>query len=157
MGLPFAVSRFDVAAPFIVAVLLVLIGGAVGWVVLLRLRTQFSDWVIEQDVRDKLPATFTPEAIKQISGWTVDCAQVLTGLLAPLVGLVLLKHSTSSGLQIAYLGAFAISFLAFVWFLAWDPSRYGKGWPGIFTPILVVMLLVNVGAAAAAYAVGPSG
>lgn len=155
MGAPIAVSRFDVATPFIVAALLVLIGGAVGWVVLWKLRTQLSDWTITQEVRDKLPASFTPEAIKQLSQWTVDCAQVLTGLLAPLVGLVLLKHSTSDSLQIAYLGAFAVSFLAFVWFLSWDPSRYGKGWPGILTPILVVMLVVNIGAAAVAYAVGP--
>jgi hypothetical protein len=150
-----AVTRFEVASPFIVATLLVLAGGAVAAIVLWRLGARLSKWVEDQKLQEKLPATFTPDSIEQFSQWTIDCAQVLTGLLAPLVGLVVLHKHTSDGLQTAYLGAFVASLLVFVWFLSRDPSRYGKGWPGIFTPALVVMLVVNVAAGVLAYLIGP--
>lgn len=149
-------SRLDVALPFLVAIVLTAISAFVGEIVLGRLADQLEKWAGEQGVMEKLPETFKPASISQLSGWTVDCAQVLAGLLAPLVGLILLdKHGSSSELQLAYLAAFAISFGAFVCLLRRDPSKYGTGWPRVLTPAVALALILNIGGAVAAYLIGP--
>jgi hypothetical protein len=145
-----------VALPFIVAAALIVAGAIIAVIVLGRLGDRLNRYAYEQGVADELPETFKPDAIKQFSGWTVDCAQVLTGLLAPLVGLVVLrKHGTSTELQLAYLGAFILSLAVFAWFLRRDLTKYGTSSLPVFTPVVALTFLVNVAAAAGAYLIGP--
>lgn len=149
-------TRLDVALPFIVASLLIIAGALVATLTTRRVEDILTRWAQEQGVEKCLPDTFKPAFLAQMSQWTIDTAQVLTGLLAPLVALVLLhKHGGRDQLQLAYLAVFVAALAIFTRFLLADPAKYGSKLPRGITPVVVITLLLNIAGSVAAYVIGP--
>jgi len=150
-------TRLDAALPFIVGALLIVVGGFVSALVVSKVKDLYRARAREANTPEEdLPDEFKPEYIAKTSQWIIDIAQVLTALLAPLVGLILLRrHGNSDELAILYLGVFAFAFGIFVGFFRADVSRYGTNFPEWLTPIVAMTLALNVLGAVLAYVIGP--
>jgi len=150
-------TRLDVALPFFLAAAFVIVGGFAALLVTRRVRT-FLDGEVSKSVKcaNKLPYAFRPEPLSQMSQWTIDSAQILTALVAPLIGLVLLLKQGATGVLVALdLVACLVAVGGFRVFLKRDPTFYGTKSPRLMTPMLVISVLLNLFAGVVAYAIGP--
>jgi len=159
-------TRFDVALPFLVSAVLIVVAAFVALLVLDRTEAVVDKWAGESKGGAKaLPDAFQPSSIAKVSGWIIDTSQILTSLLAPLVGLVLLLKAGAAGhFALAYLGAVAITLIVFVVFVRLSPDSYG--WPGSWSlipkilrdalsPVVVLLVIINLAGAGVAYAIAP--
>ena len=125
-------SGFDAALPFLVGAVVVLLGAVAAHFVSKKVEALYHHFAKEAGIHDesKLPYSFRPEPIAQVSGWIIDVGQILSALLAPLVGIVLLlEHGGPVELVALYLAALLLSTGAFLIFLSTDASFYGTPSP----------------------------
>ena len=150
-------TQLDVALPFFVAAVLVVIGAAFEEIVKDKVAPVLEGWAKQTgDDLGQVGDTFQPESMAQMSGWTIETAQVVPTVLAPLVGLVLLWKQGARGLLVlALLAILFVAVVAFVLFLKRPSYKYGSGWPWIFTPLTMLALVLNLAGAGIAALIGP--
>jgi hypothetical protein len=151
------VSHFDVALPFIVNCLLLIVGPFMGLAVVSRLSAMFRGWLEEEGISiDELPVPLDPDTLANTAIWTIDAAQIMTLFLSPLVGLLLLR-SNLGDLAFLYVASFVVAVSGFLGFtFASTADRYPwkfRIW--IFTPVTLCGLTLNGAAAAFAAIIGP--
>jgi hypothetical protein len=154
-------TRLDVALPFWLAAGLVVIGAIVADLVTDKVAATLRDWADEAGGEEHLPYAFMPLVLGRMSVWTIDAAQVVTTILAPLVGLFLLWKQSATGVLVA---ANVVTFLAalvgFWYFWKKSPDEYAGGWHGhhwplFLTPLSVLAFVLNAVGGGIAYAIGP--
>jgi hypothetical protein len=154
------VTRLDVALPFLLSAGLLLISSCTGEAISQRLEKVLTEWfegVQEVDL-DTLPTPLRPAALASTTAWTVDAAQILATVLAPAIGLLILRPEVSSGITLLYLASFVVAVVAFISFtFRVRADKYASHvWLWLFTPVSVVGLLLELAAAGvAAWVLGP--
>lgn len=142
------------AAPFLISALLLVLGPFQVLAIQSRLKEVFTKWIAEGEVKPGPMADAGTLAGTAV--WTVDAAQILANIVAPLVGLLVLKPELGSPLSVLYVGAFvaAVSaFLGFTFMVRVD--GYGISRVPLATPVVVIGVLLNLIAAGIAVAIGP--
>jgi hypothetical protein len=142
------------AAPFLINALLLVLGAFQLLAIQSRLEKVFTKWIEAGKVS---PGPYADAGtLAGTAVWTVDAAQILANIVAPLVGLLLLKPDLGSALSILYGGAFVVAFVAFLGFTFLSKvDGYGISQVPLVTPVLVIGVLLNLIAAGIAVAIGP--
>jgi len=167
-----AITRLDVAAPFLANALLVLLGAFLGPLIIMKLEGAFGDWIagvqVEKSMKcpkckkehlvkiDTTSVIFDAEQSAQASIWAIDASQILGLFLGPLLGIVLLSPPWSSGVALLYIAGIFVCVIAFAYFVAKVrvDSYWTWGYP-LFTPVSIAGILVSLAAAVAAALIGP--
>jgi hypothetical protein len=150
-------SRFDAALPFIVTALLLTLGPFVELAIEYRLERELVRWAEEANVDvTQLDESMNPATHARAAGWAIDAAQIVATVLAPAVGLMLLKPDLGSALALLYLGSFLVAAAAFLGFTFLIPiDKYGAWKLWIFSPVAVIGVALNGAAAVIAWLIGP--
>jgi hypothetical protein len=166
-----APSSFEVAAPFLITAVLTILGGLGALLVVARMQTAY------QKVLDtaKVPPEFLigdlrAESLANATNWAIDGATIITSLLGPGIGLVLLYDDLGAMTIAIYSAVMFVAFGGFFLFVAKVPVsgypnapfgvRMGR-WrirpPAInpFTPVVVLAAAVNILAGIWVLAAGP--
>jgi hypothetical protein len=153
------VSRFDVALPFLVSAGLLVISSFAEEAISQRLERVLTSWFTEVNVDINALATpLDPASLASTTAWTVDAAQILAVVLAPAIGLLILRPHLGSTLSLLYLASFVVAVAAFFGFtFNVRADKYGsKVWLRFFTPVSVIGVVLELAAAGvAAWAIGP--
>lgn len=152
-------SRWERAAPFLAAILLVLLSVLAAHIVVKQLATHFSTAYDDKELK-KIDNRRAPNTHAQAAYWAVDAAQIPIGIGAPLATVILLRKVYNSDFVVVYLVALVIGLGFCVYFLYQvNIERYGgRGFTPFkfrITPVTIMVLILNiVGAIVAAYVVG---
>jgi hypothetical protein len=142
-----AVTEFDAAAPFIVGVLLVVVGAGGSKLVEVRVSDAYQKQIAEAALEKEVPGFLRPPALAELAGWAIDAAQALAIVVAPATGLALLSENLDTLAIVAYVGAIVIGFLVSVFVIRARPDRYARRtWRGWISPVFVLGVVVNVAA-----------
>lgn len=154
-----AVSRFDVALPFVISAGLLLVSSFTTLAIRERLEKVLTEWFKESKIEvDKLPVPQEPGSLASTSAWTVDAGQILAAVLGPLIALLILRPRVGDALSLLYFGSFVVAVIAFFAFtFKVRADRYGaRTVLRFFTPLGAIGIALNLAAAAvAAWAIGP--
>jgi hypothetical protein len=152
-----APSRFEVAAPFIASLILLILGPFVGIGVEYRLRDVLARWRDDDElcpaVTERL-VSYHPDTVAKSSLWAIDAAQIFATFLPPLLGIALLRPGLA--LFMLYLAASVAVIAGYLAFLFLVPvDRYHVHGKWIFSPVPLIGIPITGGAAIAAALIGP--
>jgi hypothetical protein len=159
LGAVVTVSPFDVALPFLVSAALLVVSSFAEEAISQRMDRVLNTYFSESGVVvDELATPLQPSSLASTTAWTVDAAQILSLLLAPVIGLLILQPHLGSALSVLYIASFFVAIAAFFGFtFRVRADRYhSKVWLRFFIPVVVLgVLLELVAAGVAAWAIGP--
>jgi hypothetical protein len=143
-----------VAIPFLVSALLLVLGPFLVLAIQSRLKAVFTVWIATGVVDASQSADAGTLAGTAV--WTVDASQILANIVAPLVGLLILKPGLGSPISLLYVAAFVVAIAAFLAFtFLVEVDGYGISRVPLATPVVVIGVLLNLAAAGVAVAIGP--
>jgi hypothetical protein len=164
-----AVSRFDVAAPFLVNVAVVVVSALASSTIITKLERAFALW--REDVTTETddegnekkgtetvsqPLISDPAQTAQPSIWAMDASQILGLFLGPVLGLILLAPPLTSVLGVVYIVGIVACIGTFFAFVAWvKADRYPTWGKWKLTPVTIGGIFVSLVAAGVAAAIGP--
>jgi hypothetical protein len=142
------------AVPFLISALLLVLGPFQVLAIQSRLKDVFTKWIGDGEVTPGAMADAGTLAGTAV--WTVDAAQILANIVAPLVGLLVLRPGLGSPLSVLYVIAFVVAVAAFLGFtFLVKVDGYGISRVPLATPVVVIGVLLNLVAAGIAAAIGP--
>jgi hypothetical protein len=166
-----APSNLQVAAPFLITAMLTLLGGLGALLVVDRMETAYQTVLNTANVPAEFMTTeLHAESLANATNWAIDGATIITSLLGPGIGLVLLYDDLDIMTTAIYSAVMFVAFGGFFLFVARVPvSGYPNapfGVPvgrwrirppaiGPFTPIVVLAAGVNIFAGIWVLATGP--
>ncbi len=152
-------TDLQVAAPFLIAIILLVIGAAAARVARVRFLGDTAKYVHEAraafaaaGTQFSLTPELEPDNLTDYLDWTSDVVAAATALIPPVAGVLLLNPSRSSAVtSIAYVATFGATVCLLVWVAAYrdigEWARKSRGW---FTPVTTIGIAVNTAAGAAA-------
>jgi hypothetical protein len=148
LAYPVAVSRVEVAIPFVTSSAFLLIGGFVSLVVAARIESLYRDWLRQANAHDEhLPLVVRPEVIGEMAAWSMDAGQSLGVVAAPAIGfLLLVDEGLGTAASVTYIVAVLAGLAVLICFLvAKRPEGYARHTRlKIFSPMMDVGLGLNV-------------
>jgi hypothetical protein len=166
-----APSNLEAAAPFLITAVLTMLGGLGALLVVAQMKNAYQGVLNKA----KVPAEFLivdlrAESLANITNWAIDGSTIITSLLGPGIGLVLLHDDLGATTIVLYSAVMFVAFGGFFLFIAKVPIngypnapfglRVGR-WrirpPAIppFTPVVVLAAAVNILAGIWVLAAGP--
>jgi hypothetical protein len=125
---PSHVSGLELAAPFIIGAVVIVLSVALSNLVVDKLTRHFErGWTPEElrEARGRHPERYAVQAV-----WAIDAAQILPVLATPLLGLLLLRNHYSTGLLVYFIAAAVFVVVAGLYMIDQvDIDKYpAKGW-----------------------------
>lgn len=150
-----AITRFDVAAPFLANAFVLLLGPFGALAIEHRFAATYRRWDRSVEA-PPLPGHHDPDQVAETTVWAIDASQILIVLLGPIAGLLILHPNINAAVSVVYIAVIVLSvagFLAFVFLTA--PDAYKSDWIWIFSPVNVGAIVVSLLAGGIAAAIGP--
>ena len=166
-----APTHLEVAAPFLLTGLVVLVGAALSTVVVARARLEYARILDEAGVPDSMRiVSLRPESLADMGNWLMDGAGMFGAVTGPLIGVSLLYERFSETVIVLYSAVILLNVAGFALFVTQvSPRGYPNrpfGWhvgghvvgprsAWIFTPMVLLAAFINFSAGVVVYIAGP--